>query len=126
MLDLKAIDDQYKPLEDLEPQLKSARKAWAMAVNALDAAKTQLQADKRALAAILPKIQVGVFSTSDTNDIATFLADQMAVNSDDAKLPALEAAVSDSFNAWNSLYLKWQAANSVLTQNPGQVEQVQQ
>jgi len=122
MLDLNAIDAQYKPLEDLEPQLKAARKTWAQAVNLLDAATSQLQIDKQRLALVLPKIQVGVFSTTNTNDIAEFLADQLAVNADDAKIGPLQAAVDSAFEAWNGLYAKWQTANSALTQNPGQIE----
>ena len=124
-LDLNAIAAQYAPLEALEPQLKAARLDWAKAVNALDAEISQLSVDKQALALILPHIQTGVFSTTNTADIAEWLKDQIAVNSDLAAIPPLQAAVDQAFQKWNGLKAQYDVAYGALTQNPGQIEQVQ-
>jgi len=126
MLDLNAIDQQYQPLEDLLPQMKAARKDWATAVNALDAAQTKATDAEHALTIAASKVQFGPFPSQDQTAWDAFNAAQHVLNEANEPIPALQTAVATNFINFNALYAKWKSANGVLLQNPGQVEQIQQ
>jgi len=122
MLDLNAIDAQFKPLEDGIGPLKAAWKAWATAVNALAADMDEDSADLKALNAAQQSVQTGPFANNSPAAVRAWADALEKFQAADAAIGPLRAAVDAAFVTRNNLLADWNKANDNLRINPGQVE----